>query len=263
MQIEKNQNFKTKRKSTYDVDFRLLLQEELLKRCQKNPQYSLRSFAKSLGIAAPTLSKILNGKSPITDKMLMRIASSLCLSSEEVEKYLTFSQNKKRKKRVFHQVDLDRFSVISEWYHFALLELLKIKNIEKTPSSLSKKLGLTVNIVKIAFERLERVGLLKMKKGEFVVCQDSNSFYKGNYTDEALKKLQITWLEKAIERVKDTSLKKRDNTSMTMAISRKDLKFAKEKIKKFRRELSEELESNKNPDSVYQLTVSFFPLIKE
>lgn len=42
-------------------EFRALLRQELVRRSAKNPSYSLRSFAKSLGVNHATLSSILAG----------------------------------------------------------------------------------------------------------------------------------------------------------------------------------------------------------
>src|SRR3984957_9168996 len=54
-------------------DFRMILQRELLLRCERNPQYSLRSFAKSLQIDPSTLSQILRGKRSITASLLQKL----------------------------------------------------------------------------------------------------------------------------------------------------------------------------------------------
>ena len=50
-----------KEKTVYK-DFRLYLQNEFVRRANKNPSYSLRSFARSLEVNDSTLSKLLSGK---------------------------------------------------------------------------------------------------------------------------------------------------------------------------------------------------------
>lgn len=64
--------------------FRLLLQSELEKRRQKNPNYSLRAFAGQLNMHAACLSVLLKGKRPLTTKMIKRLVTNLPLSQEEV-----------------------------------------------------------------------------------------------------------------------------------------------------------------------------------
>lgn len=70
-----------------DQDFRSFLQDELEKRCKKNPRFSLRAFARTLEVEPSALSKILHGKRALTPKMLMRMASQLGLPDNEIERF--------------------------------------------------------------------------------------------------------------------------------------------------------------------------------
>ena len=57
-------------------------------------------------------------------------------------------------------------------------------------------------------------------------------------------------------------MERRDQTSMTMAIDTKLLPQAKEKIKKFRRDMDRLLQSSDTKDEVYHLSVSLYPVTK-
>ena len=70
------------------IGFLQFLQQELERRCQKNPRYSLRSFAKYLEIDPSALSKILNGKRPLGKRLIRRFAFKLALTQEETLKFL-------------------------------------------------------------------------------------------------------------------------------------------------------------------------------
>ena len=61
-------------------NFRTCLQNELINRCEKNPNYSLRAFAKSLDIGPSALSQIVRGKRKLTKKMTLRLADRLDIS---------------------------------------------------------------------------------------------------------------------------------------------------------------------------------------
>lgn len=69
------------------AEFRLFLQDELVRRCKKNPRFSLRAFARTLAIEPSALSKILHGKRALTPKMLQRIATQLGMSDAEIKRY--------------------------------------------------------------------------------------------------------------------------------------------------------------------------------
>ncbi|HAZ13222.1 MAG: hypothetical protein A2X86_00670 [Bdellovibrionales bacterium GWA2_49_15] len=57
--------------------FRLYLKAQLAERQGRNPRYSLRSFARFLEIDSSALSKIMNGKRALGQKMMQRMGERL------------------------------------------------------------------------------------------------------------------------------------------------------------------------------------------
>ena len=57
-------------------------------RKDKNPRYSLRAFARSLGVSSGQLSEILSGKRPLSHKLARRISIALALIEEESQKLI-------------------------------------------------------------------------------------------------------------------------------------------------------------------------------
>ncbi len=74
--------------SELQKDFVQVLKTELVRRSQKNPRYSLRSFAKFLEIDSSALSKILNRKRPLGQRSIRRFAERIGLAQEEVATFL-------------------------------------------------------------------------------------------------------------------------------------------------------------------------------
>src|SRR5262245_40700147 len=62
---------------------RLLLQQELARRCAKNPGYSLRAFSRALGLSPTVLSLVLSGKRPLSKKAVAKVVEVLGLGPEE------------------------------------------------------------------------------------------------------------------------------------------------------------------------------------
>jgi hypothetical protein len=56
---------------------RSVLQAEFTRRKESNPRYSLRAFARSVGLDHSTVSQLIRGKRPITRKSVRSIAGSL------------------------------------------------------------------------------------------------------------------------------------------------------------------------------------------
>ncbi len=251
------------------MDFRRHLQSELVLRCQKNPQYSLRSFAKLLGVEPSSLSRILRGQRNLTRTMLYRLAMRLDMDSKQIEQFETqhFSEplpsREPKEKRVFRPLSESHFH-ISEWYCYALLELTRLEDFDPRPKSIAKRLGISVSQANIAIERLTEAGMIKVgPQGKIEEDTENRTTTLFQNTTEALKKAQRDLLAKASEAMDSVDFEKRDQSSMTMAISQSKIRQAKLKIQKFRRELSQYLEADPRKDAVYHLSISLFPLTLE
>jgi len=248
---------------TGSQQFRLFLQQELVDRIRDNPRYSLRSFARFLGVDPSLLSKILRAKRPISRKLLVGLVAKLGLSPTAGEKYFEENpeENENSGPNPYRQLSLDQFHLIAEWYHYPILELIRIKDFQPNIRWIAKRLGISVSEANVAIERLIRLGLLKVdNKGGWKYAEENPTTVGKNTTSGALKKLQKEVLSKAIRAIEDFPLEVRDQTTMTMAIDSRLLPQARERIKKFRRDMCRFLQKKRDCDQVYNLSVSFYPL---
>lgn len=238
-------------------DFRLLIQREFVERCRKNPRYSLRAFAKSLALEPSPLSAIMRGKRPVTAKMKKRIGLALGLNLEELA---NFSHGKPSPP--FQQIALDAYAVIADWYHYAILELIKVDGFEGSVEYIAKALSINNQEAHIAIERLERLGLLKKNGNRWIDKSEAGNLsnINGDLTSQASRKLQKQILELSLRAIEELPVQVRNHTSMTMAINPEDLPEAKKRIQTFRRELCSFFESNKKPTQVYHLGISLYPV---
>jgi uncharacterized protein (TIGR02147 family) len=162
----------------------------------------------------------------------------------------------------FQQITIDIFSIISEPYHYALLELLKTTNFKWEPKWIAERLMITISEVNIAIERLERVGLLERNEHNelFDATGGFSTDIREGLSSQAQRRFQQRSLEQVISALQTVPLELRDNTSMTMAVNQNDLPKAKKYIKDFRRKFCQRLEENSKLNQVYQLTIAFVPL---
>src|ERR1700761_4517065 len=78
-----------KRSTTMKAPFyKVYLQEELARRCERNPRYSVRAFARALDINDGALSQILSGKRVPAYRTAQRIIRALMLSPDEEQSFL-------------------------------------------------------------------------------------------------------------------------------------------------------------------------------
>jgi uncharacterized protein (TIGR02147 family) len=225
-------------------------------RCRTNERYSLRAFARSLEMPPSSLSEILNQKRPITKKLSDKIGKALNLSTEQIK-----ALNSEKTVDNYEQLALDSFYIISEWYHYGVLQLLKTKSFKNDSKWIAGRLGVSPAQIMLALERLKRVGIIKEKNGKLVdVTNGNTSHLVNNFTSAQLRQFQIEALQKGIDALRSVPISLRDNTSMTFAMNKEAIPFAKEEIKKFRRKLTKKLEAYGEPDEVYQMALSLTPL---
>ena len=244
--------------------FQTYLQSELLRRCRANPKYSLRAFARTLAVEPSYLSKLLNGKRPITESTLRRLASRLEIGSEDLARYQSTLSRKSGitlAAAPFVQLDPERFRMISEWHHYAILELLRLPGFKLSARSVSKMLGLTLVEAKDAVDRLRQLGMLPdSKKGE--TTPKNHTTLGSADTAIAFRAFQKQVLQMAIAALEDIPIEERDQSSMTMAMNRKFLPEARQRIRDFRRALDHDAQAAGEPDSVYHLSISLYPVTK-
>lgn len=224
------------------------LRRELLKRHQRNPKYSLRAFAKHLDLEPSYLSKLLQGKRMFNSKNIGRLEKKLGLSLSQTE-----PQN-------FQNISSS--AIYDNWHALAILEFLLIKNAGTNEKSISRSLGISLFEAREALNLLEKLGHIKGNRLGNWKLNNTNTSSIGIPASEQLKNLQRRYLSLADIALDEVAPELRDQSGITMAIDIAMIPKAKECIKKFRRELCALMQEHQKFNSVYQLSISFFPLTK-
>ena len=86
-------------------DFRQFLEDELARRSQNYPRYSLRAFARHLEVDSSFLSKILNGKRTVTLRTIRMFGERLNMPHEELHHFAEMSREKKMKRKLDRLLD--------------------------------------------------------------------------------------------------------------------------------------------------------------
>jgi transcriptional regulator with XRE-family HTH domain len=246
-------------------DLRLFLQETYLRRLARNPRYSLRSYARALGLNSGTLSQLLSGKRPLSAKTRDRLLGRLDLGAEEYLQFVApgLTPASASENSDFRQISLDTFQVMAEWYHFAILELIGLASFRPDPKWMARKLGITPAEAGFAVERLERLGFLEIRGGKWRNAAGNLSTAGNDFSAAALKKLQHRFLEMARSALDEVPYERRDQSTLTLKVDATRLPEIRAKIKQLRRQLDRYIEGQGTPDSVYHLSISFYPVTKE
>lgn len=228
--------------------FRLWLQQCFTERCKRNPRYSLRAFARNLEVDPSTLSQVLSGKRALSKVAMETWASKLSARAQDLQFLSSYVP-----------MQVDTFAAISDWYHYALLELTCVSGFEDDPKWIAKRLSITVEEAKAARDRLLRLGLLLPEAGSVVKSARHMTNAGLVNTSAAHRELQRQVVGKALHAIDDCAREEKDITSMTMAIDITQIDKARELIRKFRHDMCELLEEG-DPSRVYNLAIQLYPV---
>jgi uncharacterized protein (TIGR02147 family) len=244
-----------------------LIREEYGQRRKRNSSYSLRAFARDLEVSVGALSEILANKRKLTPKSTRKILPHLNLSPIKKDAFLknvlhSYGGDSMTPANVANEVLLaeDHFQFISEWYHFAILSLLKLDEYIEDPAWIAARIGIQTFEAKNALSRLQRLGLIIKKNGRSV-RQIPAYTTTNDVPSAALKESHRQTLEQSIESLFRDAVDIREITSTTMAIDRSRIREGKELIMEFRKRFQALMEDGQK-NEVYNLNIQFVPVTK-
>lgn len=248
------------------TDIRKYLRAALAERCLRNPAYSLRAFARHVGLSPSHLSRVLNGRKSLSREAALKIALELDLSEEQITQFVRLLDNPKNKlnedQKDRQLLNLETFHILADWYHLPLYELIRAKGFRSDIRWISQKLKISPNAVKASLDKLEAVGLIKKIGNKITIIPEAEIETTDDLSSEAIKKHHNKMSEKAIEAIKEQTVDEREFQGLHFAFSQKHIKKAKMKIREFVKQFEAEFQPASGTD-IYQLNVQFFRLTKK
>lgn len=254
-----------------------MLRQVFVERVARNPSYSLRAFARNLGVSHAYLSMILHGKRRIPARLALLISQVAGFDDKEAEAFLAAcreatlrhgasraGEKKLERQSDYFRIELDRFRVLSDWYHLAILDLTQLFGFQPDAAWIAKRLGIKVADVRAAVERLSRLGLIRIEPGGWQKTH-AKLEVPTSRPDEAIRRFHFQMIEKAREAAasdRQEDYDARDITGITMPLNPARLAEAKKRIKRFRRSLLGYVSQGKCTE-LYQLNVQLFPLTRK
>lgn len=257
--------------------YRRILVDEFEARQKRNPGYSLRAYARDLELPPSNISEILRGRRGLSPQSGTEIAKLLQLSEEETHWFIRsieahHARDSRRRQNAreelksinarngLDELSLERFKIIKDWYHFALLELTDLEDFSSDPEWISNRLKITEKETKEAIHRLIEFGLLERKKNG-MLRRTQSTWVSGGIPSWEIRKHHAQILEKAEGALSTVDISARDFSALTMAIPQGRLPEFSQLIQEFRRQIVRMLESYADPkDRVFVLGVQFFPV---
>ena len=235
-------------------------------RQKKNPHYSLRAYARDLGLSPATISQVLNGHRKLPVKYVQDVAKNLALSPFESSLFL---ESFYRDKTKLHQIQIDPqeesilldesyYRVISEWEHYAVLTLFDVKDFIPEPSNIASRLGILLNRAEVVLHNLLTCGLLKEDSAKGFVKAQGRVRTAEDVPSQALKNSHLENLDLAKDKL-SLPIDQRDFSSVTFALDPQRIPMAKAIIREFREKMMSLMKEGELSE-VYQMAIQFYPL---
>ena len=243
------------------------MREGLSLKQRNNPHYSLRAYARDIGIHPATLSQIINGKRGLPFKDADFVAKKLNLGPKE---HALFKESLLQKKSTLESIkvsvedtrvmlDDSFYRIIAEWEHYAVLELFNLSDFTRTKAEVAAKLDLTVNRTEVVITNLVTAGLIEIDPSGLLSKVHSDVKTTEDITSQALRDSHKEALHMGLSKIETVPVELRDYSSSTLALDISKVPEAKLIIRDFRRKMAALLSQGEKKE-VYQLAIQFYPL---
>jgi uncharacterized protein (TIGR02147 family) len=238
-----------------------LLQEKR----EKNPRFGLRALARQLDIPAPTLSRVLTGKRGLTLAMARKIVRGITDNLAEQRRLLRAyaiepkaSATRPTKYRYLSLSELER---LSHWGHSAVLETLQGHDGIRSLGVIAQATGLTEREAEQCLRDLAALKLVSrnVKRGWHTQGHDLSSIrWEGT---PPWKNIHRGYAERGMRYIESYDRARAVVQGITFLVPPEKIEQARERIREFAEELSDELAHEGGPE-LYRLNVQLFPLGK-
>lgn len=237
-----------------EIALHRIIRDDFKERQHRHPKFSLRSYARFLGVNPTSLSLFINGKRNLSQDSILKILDKLELSVLGQKKGEVRSAE-------FEEISIDAYCRMSDWYYFAILSLMETDEFRSDSHWIASRLGLDVETVESALATMHQLGVIRFKAERELEATGRQYKTPDELRSFVKKRSHLQALDLAIKSVQEDDAAVTDFSAMTMAISLEKLPKARQRIMEFRREMCQFLEDGKK-EQVYRMSIQLFPLTK-
>ncbi len=260
------------------------LKDQWLIRKDKNPSYSIRSWARHLGFKNHSmLQHFLDGSKKIPKKYVPLFSKHLGLSAREGLYFETMVDLQRSKTIEEKEIYIDRlnellpakpvkiheveaYKSIRDPLHNLLFEMVNLVDFKYDLSWIQQRIYFEVNIAQIrqAIERLIDLGLLEETNNGGIIATGRNLTNPPDVASKGVEEYHKNASLLASEMVSKQNIHEREFNGYALSIPEGSLPKAKDLIRKFIKQFASELGANdpQKAELTYQLNVQFFQLTK-
>jgi uncharacterized protein (TIGR02147 family) len=263
-------------------DHREYIVRELTARVRRRPLYSQRAFARDLGLAPSSLTDFLKGRVGFSSGRISQVSKQLGLSAEQRQHWTDLVDSKfnrdmdKRKLSLIRvksrleaektALSVEEFKTISEWQHFAYIELIDMNSKKYSDlKEASLALEIPLKTMKATAQRLLELKLItENETGHYQVNDRDNV---GNQApSEAIRHFHQQILDKALAALENQSMDRRFNSSTFVGLPKSKIPLILEEMKSMAFKILEphmQSTNGEENEELYCLSIQFFDLLKK
>jgi uncharacterized protein (TIGR02147 family) len=258
------------------ADYRQTIKTVYAQRREKNPSYSLRSFARDLSVSTSMLSEVLNYKKNLTRKTAVKINESLKLSKNEAKLFLLSvdldSPGIDQSREVIQKeiddfskygdpvsLNDDDFSYISDYRHLVFLALMGIQGFRSNLSWIAGKLGIFQHQVNTLVSRLRKLKIISLNDKNEFQYENNFVFSTDGKSSLAIRTFHKSTLQHTIQMIDMAPVHERDLCTSIFAIDQNDFTEMQSEIRDFQKKMYLKYSGKKTADRVYSIQNQLIP----
>lgn len=264
------------------LDYRAFLRAYYAAEKVRRPAFSHRFFSRQAGLKSPNFLKlVMDGERNLGAETVPKFIHAIGLTGEAASFFadlVTFNQAETvaEKNRAFERISASRrfrsakriegdlFRYLSHWYYPAIRELAARSDFQESAKWIASQLR-----PKIAPADAQSALNLLLSLGLLVRDEKTGKIVRGEPTlttdHQTVRSLAVTnfhrqMLERASDSIESVKPIHRDLAALTVCVSPETAAVVKERIHRFREELTQICDADTAGNVVYQLNVQWFPL---
>ncbi|OFZ17546.1 MAG: hypothetical protein A2X86_03540 [Bdellovibrionales bacterium GWA2_49_15] len=255
--------------------YQLVLEQELARRQQLNPRFSLRSFARYLEIDSSTLSAILNGRRALPLSRAHAFACKMGLSGETLIKFRQSCEVEHTRLAAIEEEAGERYTslrldddidsrILIHWEYFAIFAFLGVCESDggAAVAKISQRLFLDEEITRSCLEDLCQKRLVeKLPDGRYRKSCGPIHTRGIKEKDEVFREAHRSNLTLLIDRFDSFKAEESMMVSSTIAFDVRKLPQVRKLITEFQKKLSSFMREGQG-NQVYQFMAYLFPISK-
>jgi uncharacterized protein (TIGR02147 family) len=241
---------------------------------------SMTALSRKIGVSTSFLSEVLSAKKSLSVELAFRIAVKLNLTDLETQYFCLLVQLDQETDPVFreelgkrlsainperagHDLSVDLFRIIADWYHFAILELTYLPGFRLDAAFIAGRLGITKLEAQAAIERLLRLELLEAQPDGRARKVHSYLVSESRVPNRALRNCHKQVLQKAIEALEAQTPEDRLSATDIVPMDSRYLPRIEQLSREFSSAVMRLSERSRTKDSVYAVAVHAFRLTQK